>query len=92
MIVLLSGKGKYDVTEPVEGEIILAGESLFWLLKEGTDEEFKKKLVEVHSLVVKKGTPVEALRHTDLIVPPIDSDPGFLRRVLGIDKAKKSVY
>ncbi|MBC7127910.1 MAG: hypothetical protein ABC585_06215 [Candidatus Methanosuratincola petrocarbonis] len=91
MIVLLSSKGKYDVPAPLEREIIQAGEYLFQLLEEGKDEEFKEKLAELHSSVIAKGIPVEALRHTDLVVPPVGSDPGFLRRALGIDKAKKGI-
>lgn len=92
MIVLLSSKGKYDVPEPVEGEIIQAGEFLFRLLEEGKDEEFREKLAELHSLVQTKGNPVEAIRHADLAIPPIGSDPGVLRRILGIDKAKKGIH
>lgn len=91
MIVLLSSKGKYEIPAPLESEIVRAGESLFRLLEEGDYEKFKEKLSELHSFVVTKGTPVEALRHSDLVVPPVGSDPGFLRRVLGIDKAEKGI-
>jgi len=92
MIVLLSNKGKYEVPATLESGIIRAGEALFRMLEEGDDEKFKEKLSELHSFVVTKGIPVEAFRHTDLVVPPVGSDPGFLRLVLGIDKAEKGIY
>lgn len=92
MIVLLSSKGKYDVPVHFESEIIQAGEYLFRLLEEGKDEEFKERLVELHTFVITKGIAVEAIKHTDLVVPPIESDPGLLRRVLGINEAEKGIH
>ncbi|MEM2126397.1 MAG: hypothetical protein QXQ53_08385, partial [Candidatus Methanosuratincola sp.] len=81
-----------EVPEHMRAEIIRAGESLFRLLEEGKDEEFREKLAALYSLVLAMGSPAEAIRHADLAIPPIGSDPGALRRILGIDKAKKGIY
>ncbi|MEJ5292073.1 MAG: hypothetical protein WHS82_00580 [Candidatus Methanosuratincola sp.] len=92
MIVLLSGKGKFEVSDSVKDEVLLAGESLFRALEEGKDEEFREKLAQLHSFILEKGVHAELIRHADLAVPPVDSDPGLLRRVLGIDQTKKGTY
>lgn len=92
MIVLLSNKGKYAVPSDLEEQIIRTGGLLFRNLEEKKDKEFAEMLTELHLLIVSKGTPIEAMKHADLVVPPIDSDPCFLRLALGIDKPKKGIY
>lgn len=91
LIVLLSNRRKYEIPFQLEGEIVRAGELMFRYLEEGRDQNFADTLRELHKLVESEGIPVESMRHTDVVVPPIGTDPETLRKVLGIKLPEKSL-
>jgi hypothetical protein len=84
LIILLSGNGKYSLEGTFLFAVEDAGKTLFSLLMEGekNDQEFTSKLIELHEFVKKNGIPVEA----DLILPPLHSNPGTMRAMLGLQK------
>ena len=88
MIILLSGNGKYSLEGTFLFTVEDAGKTLFSLLMEGeeNDQEFTSKLIELHEFVKKNGIPVEVYKNADLILPPLHSNPGTMRAMLGLQK------
>ncbi|MDI9643790.1 MAG: hypothetical protein QFX35_01065 [Candidatus Verstraetearchaeota archaeon] len=90
MIVLLSGNGKYFVPPQYQEEVVKTGKALFKKLESRDDQAFSGMLRDLHAFVSSKGTPVEIIKPADVVVPPVDLEPGILRRVLGIEAPKET--
>ena len=86
MIILLSGDGKYLLEETELDAVQVVGKLLFSLLGRGDDQEYERKLGELHEFIKKNGTPVEVYKNADLIVPPLLCDPVTMRSMLGLQK------